>query len=133
MFFTTELDGGPTTTDGSLASTDCADDVFWSAWSASEVSAETISMSLPSTPPAALMSFCASFIVAMFAGPKYAMEPVSGRSPAAVNVASSASALLSAPEPQPDSVSIAAAAIAVAVTIHDLIFALFIAITVSSL
>ena len=79
------------------------------------------------------MSFCASFIVAMFAGPKYAMEPVSWRSPAAVNVASSASALLSAPEPQPDSVSIAAAAIAVAVTIHDLIFALFIAITVSSL
>ncbi len=65
-------------------------------------------MSLPSTPPAALMSFCASFIVA-FAGAKYAMEPVSGRSPAAVNVASSVSALLSAPEPQPDSVSIAAA------------------------
>ena len=50
VFFTTELDGGPTTTDGSLASTDCADDVFWSAWSASEVSAETISMSLPSRP-----------------------------------------------------------------------------------
>ena len=83
---TTELDGGPTTTDGFLASTDCAEDVFWSAWSASDVSADVISMSLPSTPPAALMSFCASFMVAMLAGPRYAMEPVSGNRPAAMNV-----------------------------------------------
>ena len=122
-----------------MASTDCADDVFWSAWSASEVSAEVISMSLPSTPPASLMSFCASFMVAILAGPRYAMEPVSGNRPAAMNVPESdvdeadESLELDEDEPQPDSIIVSAAAAAVIVIRVFLELLFFIIVTSSCL
>ena len=59
-FLTTELDAGPIIADGFLDSTDWVPDVFWSAWSASEVSALTDVAFLPSTPPASLISLSAS-------------------------------------------------------------------------
>lgn len=68
------------------------------------------------------MSFCASFMVAMLAGPRYAMEPVSGNRPAAMNVSDFAlpdepdAAESAVPdEPQPASAMTAAATMAVAV------------------
>ena len=78
MFLTTELNGRPMTTDGFFESTDCTAVAFWSACSASEVSAVMVLILLPSTPPASSMSCSASFMVETFEGPRYAAVPVSG-------------------------------------------------------